>query len=87
MKFTDYATSLNMKYNYARQHLKDFAFVYAVSHFTYDLCEKVSPETLKKVYSGLEEADKSQQYRSEEHTSELQSRSECVCQILRVKNK
>jgi len=62
MKFTDYATSLNMKYNYARQHLKDFAFVYAVSHFTYDLCEKVSPETLKKVYGGLEEADKSQQY-------------------------
>jgi thiol-disulfide isomerase/thioredoxin len=62
MKFTDYGASLNMKYNYARQHLKGDAFLYAMSHFTYSLCEKSSADVLKKVYSGITEADKSGKY-------------------------
>ena len=61
-KFTDYSTSLDMKYNFARQTFKQPAFSYIVAHFLHNHCDKVIPPTAKKLYDGIKEMDKSGQY-------------------------
>lgn len=61
-KFTDYSVSMQKKYFFANQHLKKEAFNYYMTKYLVEECDKVEPETVKKVYNVLAWSDNNGAY-------------------------
>lgn len=56
-KFTDLNSSMQKKYFFANQHLKNESFRFFLARYLMDECERTSPETVKKIYNVLAWAD------------------------------
>jgi thiol-disulfide isomerase/thioredoxin len=56
-KFTDLAVSMQKKYYFANQYLKNESFSYYLARLLYDECERTDAEAVKKIYNVLAWAD------------------------------
>jgi thiol-disulfide isomerase/thioredoxin len=56
-KFTDLTISMQKKYYFANQYLKNESFRFFLARYLMDECERTSPETVKKIFNVLAWAD------------------------------
>jgi len=61
-KFTDYTTSVESKYVYARQHIEGEPFKFFLAKYLQSNYTKVKPSTVRWIYNHLAEEDKSNRY-------------------------
>ena len=61
-KFTDHNSSIDMKYNFARNALKGKSLCFALSHFMDKYCDKLKPDIAKKLFLEIKNKDESGGY-------------------------